>query len=49
VLCAAADVPPGVSILAISTYDTDYVLVREQDFAAEVERLRAAGHDVTRT
>jgi hypothetical protein len=84
VVCAAADVPPGVqaergwrclrvagpldfsltgvlasilgplatagvSIVAISTYDTDYVLVREQSFAPAVECLRAAGHEVTGT
>jgi uncharacterized protein len=39
---AAAD----VSIFAISTYDTDYILVREQTVAAAIECLRAAGHDV---
>jgi hypothetical protein len=39
----------GVSIFAISTYDTDYVLVREQNFAAAVGCLKAAGHEVTRT
>jgi hypothetical protein len=41
--------PAGVSIFAISTYDTDYVLVREQDFAAAVGCLKAAGHEVTGT
>jgi hypothetical protein len=39
----------GLSIFAISTYDTDYVLVREQSFGAAVECLKAAGHEVTRT
>ena len=36
----------GVSIFAISTYDTDYVLVREQALAVAIDALRAAGHDV---
>jgi hypothetical protein len=39
---AAAD----VSIFAVSTYDTDYVLVRSQALAAAVECLRATGHTV---
>ncbi len=37
-----------VSIFALSTYDTDYVLVREQSLAAAIECLSAAGHEVTR-
>jgi hypothetical protein len=36
----------GVSLFAVSTYDTDYVLVREQSLARAIERLRAAGHEV---
>ena len=36
----------GVSIFAISTFDTDYVLVKEDDVAKAVEALRAAGHRV---
>jgi hypothetical protein len=36
----------GVSIFAVSTYDTDYVLVRESKLSAAVQALRAAGHDV---
>ena len=35
-----------VSSFAISTYDTDYVLVREQSLAKAVECLSAAGHEV---
>jgi hypothetical protein len=35
-----------VSIFSVSTYDTDYVLVREQSLAAAIECLRAAGHEV---
>lgn len=33
-----------VSIFAISTYDTDYVLVREAQLATAVAALAAAGH-----
>jgi hypothetical protein len=36
-----------VSIFAIATYDTDYVLVREQSLAPAMEALSAAGHDLT--
>jgi hypothetical protein len=36
----------GVSIFAISTYDTDYVLVPEHALAAAIAALTAAGHDV---
>lgn len=36
----------GVSIFVISTYDTDYILVRAQSLAAAVECLTAAGHEV---
>lgn len=34
----------GVSILALSTYDTDYVLVREDDLEAAQDALADAGH-----
>lgn len=36
----------GVSVFAVSTYDTDYVLVRADALASAVEVLRGAGHDV---
>ena len=36
----------GVSIFAVSTYDTDHVLVRSDRLADAVEALRAAGHSV---
>lgn len=34
----------GLSVLVVSTFDTDYVLVK--DAAAATEALRAAGHEV---
>ena len=36
----------GVSMFAISTYDTDYVLVREERLAEAVEALRGAGWEI---
>jgi hypothetical protein len=36
----------GVSIFAISTYDTDYILVRSAIVDRAVEALRGAGHRV---
>ena len=36
----------GVSIFALSTYDTDYVLVRENDLPRAVAALVYAGHTV---
>jgi hypothetical protein len=38
-----------VSIFALSTYDTDYVLVRGEDLARACDALRAAGHTVAGT
>lgn len=36
----------GVSIFAISTFDTDYVMVKEDQLAIAIDALRAAGHTV---
>lgn len=36
----------GIGIFALSTYDTDYVLVKEHDLAASIEALRRAGHRI---
>jgi uncharacterized protein len=36
----------GVPLFPLATYDTDYVLVREQDLDSAVEALTAAGHRV---
>ena len=36
----------GVSVFAISTFDTDYVLVKQKDLAAAVEALRGQGHSL---
>lgn len=37
----------GISLFALSTYDTDYVLVRDGDLARAVAALREAGHRVS--
>ena len=34
----------GISIFALSTYDTDYILVHEPDFEAALGALKGAGH-----
>lgn len=39
----------GVSIFAVSTFDTDYVLVKEANLARAIDALREAGHPLTRT
>jgi uncharacterized protein len=36
----------GISLFALSTYDTDYVLVRETDLDAAITVLSQAGHRV---
>jgi len=36
----------GIPILAIGTYDTDYVLVRDATLERAVSALRDAGHDI---
>lgn len=36
----------GISIFAISTFDTDYVLVKGEKLDGAVEVLRRAGHEV---
>jgi hypothetical protein len=38
----------GVSLFAISTYDTDYILVREKDLPGALDALHAAGYVVPR-
>jgi uncharacterized protein len=50
ILAAIADplAEAGLGIFAISTYDTDYVLVKSRDLSAALEALERAGHRVTR-
>lgn len=37
----------GVGVLAIATYDTDYVLVKEESLDLAVAALRERGHEVS--
>ena len=39
----------GIPIFVISTFDTDYLLVREERLAATSQALRDAGHEVFTT
>jgi hypothetical protein len=36
----------GVSVFAISTFDTDYFMVKEEDLAKAIDALTAAGHEI---
>lgn len=36
----------GVSVFAVSTFDTDYLLVKERDLPTALDALRRAGHVV---
>lgn len=36
----------GVSVFCVSTYNTDYILVKEAALAAALDALKAAGHAV---
>jgi hypothetical protein len=37
----------GISIFAVSTYDTDYLLVRDHELDRAVRALREAGHNIS--
>jgi hypothetical protein len=37
-----------ISVFALSTYDTDYLLIKEYDLGRAIEKLRAAGHNINR-
>ena len=37
----------GISIFAVSTYDTDYLLVKQRDLPEAIEALRSVGHRVS--
>ena len=36
----------GVALFSLSTFDTDHILVREDELTRAVEALREAGHEV---
>ena len=37
----------GISVFAVSTFDTDYLLVKDAEFALAIASLRNAGHLVS--
>ncbi len=37
---------PGIGIFAVSTFDTDYILVKREDFPRALEALAAEGYGV---
>jgi hypothetical protein len=39
----------GISIFALSTYDTDYLLVKDADLDSACQVLRGAGHNLLRS
>lgn len=48
-IIAALSVPladAGIGIFVVSTYDTDYLFVRDADLAGALAALRAAGHAI---
>jgi uncharacterized protein len=46
VLASLADplAEAGIPVFAVSTFDTDYLLIREKDVEKSIEVLRRAGH-----
>ncbi len=38
----------GIGILGISTFDTDYVLIKAENLDAALDALKQAGHQITR-
>jgi hypothetical protein len=36
----------GISVFAVSTFDTDYLLVKEKDFDAALDALKRCGHTI---
>jgi hypothetical protein len=36
----------GISVFAVSTYDTDYLLISEEDLLEATQVLEAAGHAI---
>jgi hypothetical protein len=37
----------GISLFAVSTFDTDYLLVKKNDFEKAITALELAGHSVS--
>jgi len=39
----------GISVFAISTYDTDYLLVREEQLKGAIQALRGEGYEIEKS
>ena len=39
----------GISIFAVSTYNTDYILVKEESFESALSALEKSGYNIIRT
>jgi hypothetical protein len=39
----------GISVFAISTYDTDYLLVKEERLEGAIQRLREEGYEIEKS
>ncbi len=39
----------GISVFAISTYDTDYLMVKQDTFETTISTLKSAGHHIEKT
>jgi len=48
ILLASPLAESSISVLAIATYETDHILVKEKDLERTVQVLERAGHEVTR-
>src|SRR5262249_29732822 len=46
---AGALAAAGLSVFALSTYDTDYLLVRADDLPGALVAVRQAGYDISQT
>lgn len=45
---SAAVADAGIGIFVISTYDTDYILVKAENFEPAIQALQQAGHKIIR-
>ena len=44
---AAVRADNAISIFAVSTYNTDYILIKSEDYQRGLEALKSAGYEIT--
>ena len=44
---AAVPADNAISIFAVSTYNTDYILIKSEDYQRGLEALKSAGYEIT--